>query len=852
MSSNIFANVVVQGTITSVGTYGQTTYAPVDLGVNSLSLATGNLTSLITTSSSAPSGLAAAGEGSLVFPGTANAYISFGTTGQPFSNSNIYAFGDFVVEAWVNPTSLSNNPYVLGFGDPSAQGQYYWQIQLFSTALSWISYLNSVVSSATAGSITIPTGSWSHIAVIHQSASKRVQVYLNGQPQTFTASAGGFTTAGTVATYTTGIVPVTGQQLSVGQLYNPTFTYTGSLTNLRITTGSGAAQIYNNNAFTPSTSPLFPASNTTGGSLTTRLLVRVPLAKNQTNFSKIGPASGALMFPPAPLTTYMTYLTGLSYYGQGKYVASASSDLSGNQVWNAFYGPTSYVSATGTYSLTAPYGYLGSNVTVDVSGNSYAGEWFQLQLPVAIVPTSVVGTGSSSAGPSTMWTLGSRDGTNWTLIDYRTGLSSSVNLSLTCSQSFNYFRWVVNSVIASVGWLQINAYWRINGSIESVNVTTDGRVGVGVVAPTRALEVAGDVVCGGTLSAGNPLMFRNRVINGDFRIDQRAGGTSNTQSAGGISYGSADRWATFGRLTSKFSVQQSSVVPPGLGFSNSLLVTSLSAYVPVTSDYYGIAQKIEGYNMADFMWASSYGVPATLSFWVRSSVTGNYTFNAQGGTATSPSFSVQYNIGAANSWQQIVIVIPPPPSNYSANFVTTNGPGMRLWWDLGSSDTTYATSTPGAWVTGDKVRVSGSVNFVSTNGATMYITGVQLEKGTVATPFEVRPYGVELQLCQRYYQKSYNIATAPGTATESGNYTFYSPVTVGIGNNLIQSGPALQVSMRAAPTIVLYTAAGAVSTVWNALDGSTATTWRYLNNISGVSQSAATNYSLGWTAAAEL
>jgi len=82
---------------------------------------------------------------------------------------------------------------------------------------------------------------------------------------------------------------------------------------------------------------------------------------------------------------------------------------------------------------------------------------------------------------------------------------------------------------------------------------------------------------------------------------------------------------------------------------------------------------------------------------------------------------------------------------------------MRVWFDLGSSDTSYAVTTPGVWQAGDKVRVSGATNFVSTNGATLYITGIQLEKGTIATPFEFRPYDVELQLCKRYFQKLPNM-----------------------------------------------------------------------------------------------
>jgi hypothetical protein len=456
------------------------------------------------------------------------------------------------------------------------------------------------------------------------------------------------------------------------------------------------------------------------------------------------------------MTSYATVLN--SGYGQGTYVASASSEAY-NAAWYAFSKTSVWTSGL-NYASSAPYQYNGAagTTTVDINGNSYTGDWLQIQQPVSIVLSSyaiLVGGGAARESPSRFWVLGSRDGTSWNLVDQRTGITSWTNggtltFSVQAAQAFTYFRIVVNQV---TGYLVSYNYAAIgltlNGTIEGPNVSADGRLGVGVSAPTQALEVAGSAVVAGTLSAGNPLMFRNRIINGDFRVDQRAGGASLTQTAGGPIYGSADRWSVYGRLTSKFSVQQSSVVPQGVGLSNSWLITSLSAYTTVTSDYYGFVQLIEGYNIADLQWGTSYGVPATVSFWVRSSVAGNYCFNVEGPSLT-PSYSVQYAIGGTNAWQYVTITIPPPPTGYT--FGVLNTTGVRLWWDLGSSDTSYATSTPGAWVAGDKVRVSGSVNLIATNGATMYITGVQLEKGSVATPYEIRPFATELALCQRYYE----------------------------------------------------------------------------------------------------
>lgn len=738
MSSLVQANVTFQGSITSLGTLGQTTYAPVDLGVNSLSLASGNLTSLITTTSSAPTGFAAAGEGALVFPGTANAYISFGTTGQPFSNSNIYSFGDFVVEAWVNPTSLANTPYFIGFGDPQGSGQYYWQLQFFSTAMSWVSYLNGVVSTGTSvNGSQPPTGTWSHVAVIHQSASKRIQLYLNGQPQQFQGSSGGFSTSGTVISYTTGIIPVTGQQLSVGQLYSPSYTFNGSLTNLRITTGSGAAQIYNNNAFTPSTSPLFPASNTAGGSLTTRLLVRVPLAANKMVVPKLGGANcnTVLAFPPAPMTSYATNMTGQSYYGQGTYVASASSENSGEVAWYAFDKSTStFWRSPTSYTANAPYS--GSVRTVDVNGTSYAGEWCQIQLPSSIVLSNYVIYGVGGNMPTVWYVLGSRDGTNWNLVDQRNfnSWSGYTTFTVSTSQAFTYYRFVFNT---SNGATAAFYDWTLNGTIEGPNVTADGRLGVGVSAPTQALEVAGSAVVAGTLSAGNPLMFRNRLVNGDMRVWQR--GT--TFSSVTASTYTTDRWCTGGNAQS-LTVAQSSDTPLYGGFQNSLSITSTFTSGSTAL----LEQRLERVNSLDFYKGTTF----VISFWAKQTAgttnslsvaplcpSGVETGYNAGTNATTPT---SQNATLSSSWTYYTM-----PFAISSASVVTNGLYFQFYW----------LSAP-------------------SNPSTVLITGVQLEKGSVATPFEVRPYATELALCQRYYYAAYlqTVLATYGSAAYA-NFIYY-------------------------------------------------------------------------------
>jgi hypothetical protein len=837
MTSLVQANVTFQGSITSLGTLGQTTFAPVDLGVNSLSLKTGNLTSLITTTSSAPTGFAAAGEGALVFPGTANAYISFGTGGQPFSNSNIFAFGDFVVEAWVNPSTWSNNPVIFASCDTNIGGLWFFYIGS-SGSLSFYTNMNGVAA-AYGTTATVPINTWSHVAMIHQGSTKRFQMYINGQPQSGTVGGTGFTTTGTIVSYTTGIIPTTSQQLVIGQ--QSTSYFTGYMTNLRVTTGSGAMYLYNNTAFTPSTSPLFPASNVTGGSLTTRLLVRVPLAPNKMVVPKLGGANcnTVLAFPPAPMTSYATNMTGQSYYGQGTYVASASSELgSSYQAWQAFdkVGTTvgSIWASYAAYGSTSPYGTLGSNVTVDVTGTSYAGEWLQLQMPSSIILANYSLTGGSQAAtqsPARFWILGSRDGTSWSLVDSRTGVGSWVNyvaqnFSVSSGQAFTYFRIVVNQL---AGYFSANpqcviAEWTLNGTIEGPGVSADGRLGLGVSNPVQALEVAGSAVVAGTLSAGNPLMFRNRIINGDMRIAQR--GTTRTTSTGSSGPYVLDRFytsyfITTGGLTHNQNTLSVSDAPYQQGLRYAMNVVATTACTNYA--YIVPSQPLEGYSVQDFNWGTAYGSPVSASFWFKTNAPIGSIFaltlrNYNSGPGTSYyCYNDRFATSAVNTWQYFTFQIPPPPST-STWFAGSAG---SLELDIGAYTNGLASGT--GWVNGNSIGLSDGTNWPATLNNYVAFTGVQLEKGSVATPFEVRPYGVELALCQRYYEKSYDQGVNPGTATAAGVFTGVA------GNPSGLQGPIFKVPKRVAPIgsgIAYYSKAGtsSVLTNWsNDLDGSAIT-----------------------------
>ena len=240
------------------------------------------------------------------------------------------------------------------------------------------------------------------------------------------------------------------------------------------------------------------------------------------------------------------------------------------------------------------------------------------------------------------------------------------------------------------------------------------------------------------------MMFRNKIINGDMRIDQRNAGASVTPT--GDAY-TLDRWSTWVYQSSKFSVQQNagSVTPP-VGFSNYLGITSTSAYSVPANEGFAITQKIEGYNVADLGWGAAGALTVTLSFWVRSSLTGTFG-GVINNSAQSRSYPFTYEITLSNTWEYKTITID---GDTSGTWLTTNGTGFFVKFGLGVGSA--LSGTAGSWATANYASSTGATSVVGTSGATFYITGVQLEEGTVATPFEHRPYGAELALCQRYFQ----------------------------------------------------------------------------------------------------
>ena len=304
----------------------------------------------------------------------------------------------------------------------------------------------------------------------------------------------------------------------------------------------------------------------------------------------------------------------------------------------------------------------------------------------------------------------------------------------------------------------------------------------------------------GTSIASGLSHFRNRIINGAMEIDQRNAGASLTIPATTVTY-TLDRWAAYGSQASKFSVQQNaaSVTPPP-GFTNYLGVTSLSAYTVGSGEGFWIRQPIEGYNIADLDWGKSTAKTVTLSFWVRSSLTGTFG-GAIVDNFTPYSYPFSYTISSANTWEQKTITITGPTSG---TFPVNNTAGFYMIFGLGNGST--SSGTAGAWTGTNLANVTGATSVVGTNAATWYITGVQLEQGSFATTFERRPIGTELQLCQRYYQKTYDINEVPGTNTSTSywNAGSFAQTTTTIWG----ASWRFPVEMRAPPTATAYTSGG--------------------------------------------
>ena len=376
------------------------------------------------------------------------------------------------------------------------------------------------------------------------------------------------------------------------------------------------------------------------------------------------------------------------------------------------------------------------------------------------------------------------------------GTGTSVGLNVGSGKKLK----IVGDVIDTNG----NELLKVSATTSAVNEVTLANAATGV-APT--LTASGDdtnigfkLVAKGTgeitakvngsdvFNASSNFGFKNRIINGAMVIDQRNAGASVTLTSGGIY--TVDRFDGVEDTDGAMTAQQNTSAPTG--FINSLKLTTTTADGTLGATQYAtFRQFIEGYNIADLGWGTASASAVTLSFWVRSSLTGTFG-GALANSAFNRSYPFTYSISVADTWEQKTITIA---GDTSGTWLTTNGIGIRVQFGLGAGST-YS-GTAGAWAALGYISATGATSVVGTNGATFYITGVQLEKGSTATSFDYRPYGTELSLCQRYYE-TYSNGTGTGAIYEGLGGQFPNSTT-------FRSFVPFKVTKRASPSVSIPT-----------------------------------------------
>jgi hypothetical protein len=484
----------------------------------------------------------------------------------------------------------------------------------------------------------------------------------------------------------------------------------------------------------------------------------------------------------------------MSYIGSVPTTASFPFDqFSGNGSTTAFtltYAPASttsiIVAISGVVQNPNLYSVIGTTITFSPAPPTGTNNISVLYLGLPVIGVS--SPGNTAYFSSTSFTATASQTTFTPSGSYQVGFINVIRngsqLAPADYTATNGTTVVLNNACTAGDVVVIEVYTLT--SISNALPLTGGTV-TGASTFNSTLTVNGAAVSGFT-------GFKNRIINPGMVIDQRnAGAAVTVNNAAALQY-SVDRFYGYGQTSDGvFTLQQDSDVPSGQGFRNSLKATVTTADASIgATQLYQIGQRIEGFNVSDFGLGTASAAQITFSFWVRSSLTGTFGGALQNG-GQNRSYPFSYTISAANTWEKKTITLT---GDTSGTWLTTNGTGLEVIWGLGVGSTYLGTAN--AWAGSYLSGVTGQTQVISTLSATLYITGVQLERGSNATSFEFRDYGRELAMCQRYCA------------------LIVDPTCRGVGNGGTGGGASrlslmFPVTMRAYPTL---TASGTFN-FWN-------------------------------------
>lgn len=431
---------------------------------------------------------------------------------------------------------------------------------------------------------------------------------------------------------------------------------------------------------------------------------------------------------------------------------------------------------------------------------------------------------------------------------------------------------VVREISGSL-WFLINADW--NGTTFVQEFTTQASFGVQVTLTGVLYWTAAAV---GGIVALPPITFlpapgvpaanvyysdRNKLINGGHAIDQRNNGASVTATGtGAASVFGVDRWKLFqlaGTATSKWAAQQIAFnALPTCGARFASILTSLATYAVAAGDQMIFQQPLEGQNVQDLGWGTASAKTMVLSVVAAVSVAGTYSIVIQN-YAQTRSYVTTLALTVTPTLYTLLI-----PGDTGGAWVQSGTAGAATAGFNVGTGATASTATANAWQAGNFSNITGSTQLVATTGATLTVTAVQFETGLSATPFEVRSFGTELALCQRYYSKSYTQAVVPGAVSANGA-GFHMRVPTASGTWSANSVCVFPATMRTIPTVTLFNpATGSSATTTNTRNFSVAgdlgltptnvgdSSFLALGSTIGVGYAVNDELASQWTASAEL